>query len=137
MPAGYTYAAVKSAVNNPSILSKQAKEGYAINKFTPENKLEDAEIVDPKDLSSSQKQEINDFAIKLLNSVRTQAGVKAITTNEKVLKFANDVANEYQIHNKTDKVEYIDGLISAEKKQFKYSYEKRCRKFNSFKFTNL
>mgnify|MGYP002409982310 FL=1 len=118
LPSGYNDTTVQEAVNNPSILDKQTAEGNKINKFVSESKADDDEKVDPTNLTTSQKQEINKFAIRLLNEARVQAGVNKVKTSQRTLKLALDVANEYQINNRDifengKPAHYIPGIVKA------------------------
>lgn len=118
LPAGYTKANLLAAYKDPynaTVMKAAAQQGIISNVFYPESKADDQEQVNPSNLTPSQQAEISQFACRIINDARRQIGVGQLSVDARTQKLANDIANEYQTHNKgiNDSDHYIEGIVRA------------------------
>ncbi|MFC2694634.1 MAG: SEC10/PgrA surface exclusion domain-containing protein [Lactobacillus sp.] len=123
LPSGYTRENLLAAYRNPNSTAANAiKQASAIgirsNIFVAENSADNNQAVNPTNLTPAQQQEISDFAVRVLNSARSQIGSQPFYVNHDIQQLANDVATEYQNNNKgiNDASHYIEGLERAGRK---------------------
>ena len=90
------------------------------NRFKSESKNDDEEIIDLNKLTKDQNIKLTNFFIKLLNSARTQLGLKEIYADPKNQKLANDIAAIYLRDRKFGLVtdteptgHYVKGIVEA------------------------
>ena len=127
IPKDYTWEKVLKADEEPTeenvrALDQASSEGMKKNHFVAESKADDEEIVDLNNLTSNQNIKLTNFFIKLLNSVRTQLGIKEIHADPNNQKLANDIAAIYLrdkkfgfITNTEPTGHYVDGIVKAAK----------------------
>lgn len=123
LPSGYNKANLLAAYRNPnsaaaSTIKQASAVGIKSNVFISENLADNTLTVDPTNLTAAQQQEISDFAVRVLNSARSQISSKPFYVNNDIQQLANDVAAEYQNNNKgiNDSSHYIEGLERAGRK---------------------
>ena len=125
IPKDYTWEKVSKADKEPTeenvrALDQASSEGMKKNHFVAESKADDEETVDLNNLTSNQNIKLTNFFIKLLNSARTQLGLKKIYADPKNQKLANDIAAIYLRDRKFGLVtdteptgHYVKGIVEA------------------------
>ncbi|MCH3905215.1 MAG: SEC10/PgrA surface exclusion domain-containing protein [Lactobacillus sp.] len=118
LPAGYTKANLLAAYRNPATaytMKAASRRGIVDNAFYPESKADDQMQVNPSNLTAAQQAEISQFACRIINEARRQIGVGQLTVDARTQKLANDIAAEYQTHNKgiNDSDHYVEGIVRA------------------------
>ena len=128
IPKDYTWEKVSKADKEPidenlRALDRASSEGMKTNRFKSESKNDDEEIIDLNKLTKDQNIKLTNFFIKLLNSARTQLGLKEIYADPKNQKLANDIAAIYLRDRKFGLVtdteptgHYVKGISEAAKK---------------------
>ena len=128
IPKDYTWEKVSKADREPidenlRALDRASSEGMKTNRFKSESKNDDEEIIDLNKLTKDQNIKLTNFFIKLLNSARTQLGLKEIYADPKNQKLANDIAAIYLRDRKFGLVtdteptgHYVKGISEAAKK---------------------
>lgn len=95
MPAGY-YGSLRRAENLQTDSSEKkmvtlSKEGVKNNVFHSESTADDKEKATPMTLTTAQKEELNNYATKLLNEARKQVNSKKVYVNLNIQdRFTND-----------------------------------------------
>ena len=127
IPKDYTWEKVLKADEEPTeenvrALDQASSEGMKKNHFVAESKADDEEIVDLNNLTSNQNIKLTNFFIKLLNSVRTQLGIKEIHADPNNQKLANDIAAIYLkdkkfgfVTNTEPTGHYVEGIVKEAK----------------------
>lgn len=101
MPNGYTRARVLKANNgklngsNKKQLVKASMDGMKENKFSDDDTSDNNRIVTVTSLNKSQKVELSNYALDLINSARNQMGKSDWTYKKGALHFADRVAVNY------------------------------------------
>ena len=125
IPKDYTWEKVSKADKEPidenlRALDRASSEGMKTNRFKSESKNDDEEIIDLNKLTKDQNIKLTNFFIKLLNSARTQLGLKEIYADPKNQKLANDIAAIYLRDRKFGLVtdteptgHYVKGIVEA------------------------
>lgn len=125
IPKDYTWEKVSKADKEPidenlRALDRASSEGMKTNRFKSESKNDDEEIIDLNKLTKDQNIKLTNFFIKILNSARTQLGLKEIYADPKNQKLANDVAAIYLRDRKFGFVtdteptgHYVKGIVEA------------------------
>ncbi len=123
IPKGYTWEKVSAADasdENVGALNQASSEGMKTNRFSSESNADDEEIVDLNNLTSDQNTRLTNFFLDLLNSARSQLGIKQLHADPKNQKLANDIAAIYLRDKKYGFItesepygHYIKGLVEA------------------------
>ena len=125
IPKDYTWEKVSKADKEPidenlRALDRASSEGMKTNRFKSESKNDDEEIIDLNKLTKDQNIKLTNFFIKILNSARTQLGLKEIYADPKNQKLANDIAAIYLRDKKFGFVteteptgHYVKGIVEA------------------------
>ena len=123
IPKGYTWEKVSAADasdENVGALNQASSEGMKTNRFSSESNADDEEIVDLNNLTSDQNTRLTNFFLDLLNSARSQLGIKQLHADPKNQKLANDIAAIYLRDKKFGFItesepygHYIKGLVEA------------------------
>ena len=125
IPKDYTWEKVSKADKEPidenlRALDRASSEGMKTNRFKSESKNDDEEIIDLNKLTKDQNIKLTNFFIKILNSARTQLGLKEIYADPKNQKLANDIAAIYLRDRKFGLVtdteptgHYVKGIVEA------------------------
>ncbi|HFR3691276.1 TPA: SEC10/PgrA surface exclusion domain-containing protein, partial [Streptococcus suis] len=79
-----------SHVQNDATLKHIGEELFNRNTYT---NTADTQTVDLWNMTDEQRKEANQFALDIVNSVRTRLGLKQLVTTQGMLNFATDVAN--------------------------------------------
>lgn len=118
LPKGYTASAILNANNNPKANKKSlinaCKQGMINNKFYG-NDADKGVMVNVTNLTWSQKEEISNFALSLINSARRQMGKQAWTLSTPAMHFADQVAKQYHDNGRSvwDSDHYVAGIERA------------------------
>lgn len=99
LPDGYVEAVQNSNFRSNPTTTKLSNEGMTKNIFTSESKADDELHINSKNLTPAQKKEINDFALRLINEVRNQAGVDNWVYSDKAQAVSDRVAQIYEEDN--------------------------------------
>ncbi|RHW45443.1 hypothetical protein DS832_07645 [Bombilactobacillus bombi] len=115
LPAGYLEA-LQNFIKSPTTansdkllqISKPGILSYVGNDYDKTIK------VDPNNLTINQIKELSDFALKLINQVREQAGQPDLILNQTAIDFAQAVAKEYRDNNNSGlNGHYVAGIVKA------------------------
>lgn len=125
LPKNYTRKELLQAfTGTPSVKFKKAcLEGMDKNNFSrianlAENKRDDQTKINLNKLTIKQKQELTDFALKLINQARKQLDLPAWHYSSSAQKLAQDIAKQYTLNNKSISDQtghYIKGITTATK----------------------
>ena len=74
LPAGYLEAVKNANWEKTSVPDELIRKGVEINNFHSESKADDEMKIDSDNLTPAQDFEINDFALRLINNVRSENG---------------------------------------------------------------
>lgn len=124
MPKGYTKSALlKAYKGNPSSsFIKASMKGMNDNNFSrttaAESKKDNQTKVDPANLTASQRKELANFSLRLINDAREDLGLKPWVYSSNVEKLAQDIAQEYSSNNRgiQNGDHYVAGIVRACKK---------------------
>lgn len=123
MPSGYTKASLLQAYKGkPSASFIQAcMKGMEQNDFSRVSSGEskaDQKMINLADLSASEQKELAEFSLCLINSARSQLGLKPWVYSSGVESLANSIAQEYEQNGKSikDGDHYVAGIVRACKK---------------------
>ena len=94
----------------------QSEKGNAMNNYKA-NLADQNQAVNPDKLTSSQQQELSEFAQNIYNSARSQLGLNNVEYNAKTQKLANRIADNYRKANwdAFDNLHYVKGIAEAQK----------------------
>ena len=104
VPKGYTADLIedwKDDPNNTHVtrkLQRLSRQGMISNRFYDQT-INDNRKVDLNNLSSSDQYELSQYALTLINSIRTQLGLPEFTYTASAQSFANDIAKAYNEDN--------------------------------------
>ena len=107
IPKGYTTNLIEDWCNNPNNaqvtrkLQRLSRQGMISNRFYDQT-INDNRKVDLNNLSSSDQYELSQYALTLINSIRTQLGLPEFTYTASAQSFANDIAKAYNEDNWSD-----------------------------------
>ena len=107
VPKGYTADLIEDWCNNPNNthvthkLQYLSRQGMISNRFY-DQMINDNRKVDLNNLSSSDQYELSQYALTLINSIRTQLGLPEFTYTASAQNFANDIAKAYNEDNWSD-----------------------------------
>lgn len=107
VPKGYTTNLIEDWCNNPNNthltrkLQRLSRQGMISNRFYDQT-INDNRKVDLNNLSSSDQYELSQYALTLINSIRTQLGLPEFTYTASAQSFANDIAKAYNEDNWSD-----------------------------------
>lgn len=116
LPKDYTLAGLKQSDTNPtSQMVSATDEGNRINNFISESVQDDKEKVNMLKLTADQKQEISEFALKMINEARSQLGQSAWHYDTNVQSLADDIAAKYQKDGRgiQDGDHYVSGIVAV------------------------
>lgn len=121
LPAGYTRSALLQAYQGkPSAkFIKASMKGMQANNFSRIKNAEKAKDNKQKlhlnDLTASQRKELAEYSLRLINGARKQLGLKAWVYSAGTEQLALDIANEYQQNNRSikDGGHYVAGIVRA------------------------
>lgn len=116
IPASYTADEIKASEDTPtSTIVKASEEGMDNNIYISESEKDDNEKVNYRNLTTAQKEEISQFALRLINEVRTKLNRPSWHYSALAQKLADDVADEYQENGRgiQDDDHYVPGLSRA------------------------
>lgn len=124
MPKGYTIKALKAAyAGHPSkSFINASMKGMQDNSFSRLSAGESAKDNKTKirldSLTDSQRKELTDYALRLINDARKQLGLRPWIYSQGAEKLALDIATEYQANSKSikDGGHYVAGIVRASKK---------------------
>lgn len=123
MPSGYTRTSLLDAYKGkPSAKFIQAcMQGMQENDFSRVSSGEsknDQRMINPAALSSSDQKELAEFSLRLINSARSQLGLKPWIYSSGVEQLADSIAQEYEQNGKSikDGDHYVAGIVRACKK---------------------
>ena len=100
VPKGYTADLIedwKDDPNNAHVtrkLQRLSRQGMINNRFYDQT-INDNRKVDLNNLSSNDQYELSQYALTLINSIRTQLGLPKFTYTASAQSFANDIAKAY------------------------------------------
>ncbi|UAY40606.1 SEC10/PgrA surface exclusion domain-containing protein [Lactobacillus crispatus] len=94
----------------------QSEKGNAMNNYKA-NLADQNQAVNPDKLTSSQQQELSEFAQNIYNSERSQLGLNNVEYNAKTQELANRIADNYRKQNwdAFDNLHYVKGIAEAQK----------------------
>lgn len=94
----------------------QSEKGNAMNNYKA-NLADQNQAVNPDKLTSSQQQELSEFAQNIYNSARSQLGLNNVEYNAKTQELANRIADNYRQANwdAFDNLHYVKGIVEAQK----------------------
>ena len=104
VPKGYTADLIedwKDDPNNAHVtrkLKRLSRQGMINNRFYDQT-INDNRKVDLNNLSSSDQYELSQYALTLINSIRTQLGLPKFVYTASAQSFANDIAKAYNEDN--------------------------------------
>lgn len=107
VPKGYTADLIESWKDDPNNahvtrkLQRLSRQGMISNRFYDQT-INDNRKVDLNNLSSSDQYELSQYALTLINSIRTQLGLPKFTYTASAQGFANDIAKAYNEDNWSD-----------------------------------
>ena len=113
LPTNYTRTGVKEAYYNLNIaqMKKASNEGWNKNHFSPDSKNNYTEKINVLHLTPDQQKELSEYAAKVINQFRSQAGVGSWYYTDEVQSLANDIATEYQTHHRGIDTDYKSGQV--------------------------
>ena len=100
VPKGYTADLIEDWCDNPNNahvtrkLQRLSRQGMISNRFYDQT-INDNRKVDLNNLSSSDQYELSQYALTLINSIRTQLGLPEFVYTASAQSFANDIAKAY------------------------------------------
>lgn len=114
----YSLAQVRRGLDDPESLANKSLQGMKKNKFHSESKKDDKTKLNLSKLTASQKRELTNYTLRLINQVRQQLDLLKWTSDQRTQALADEIAREYQIHGKTilDSDHYTAGIIRAAQK---------------------
>lgn len=114
----YSLDEVRRAQTNPEILAANSLKGMKENKFHSESKKDDKTKINLSKLTASQKRELTNYTLRLINQVRQQLDLPKWTSDQRTQALADEIAREYTIHDKSilDSDHYISGILRAANK---------------------
>ena len=101
---GYTADLIESWKDDPNNahvtrkLKRLSRQGMINNRFYDQT-INDNRKVDLNNLSSSDQYELSQYALTLINSIRTQLGLPKFVYTASAQNFANDIAKAYNEDN--------------------------------------
>ena len=104
VPKGYTADLIedwKDDPNNAHVtrkLQRLSRQGMISNRFYDQT-INDNRKVDLNNLSSNDQYELSQYALTLINSIRTQLGLPKFVYTASAQSFANDIAKAYNEDN--------------------------------------
>ena len=107
VPKGYTANLVEDWHDSPNSkklnrkLKRLSRRGMLSNKFYDRRKA-DKRKVNLANLSNRDQYELSQYALTLINSIRTQLGLPKFTYTASAQSFANDIAKAYNKDNWSD-----------------------------------
>ena len=107
VPKGYTANLVEDWHDSPNSkkltrkLKRLSRQGMLSNKFYDRRKA-DKRKVNLANLSNRDQYELSQYALTLINSIRTQLGLPKFTYTASAQGFANDIAKAYNEDNWSD-----------------------------------
>lgn len=96
LPAGYLEAVKNANWEKTSVPDSLIIKGVEMNNFHSESKADDEMKIDSANLTPSQAYEINNFALRLINSVRAENGQKPWYYSTRSYAIAKRVAYLYE-----------------------------------------
>ena len=96
LPAGYLETVKKANWGKTSVPDSLIIKGVEMNNFHSESKADDEMKIDSANLTPSQAYEINNFALRLINSVRAENGQKPWYYSTRSYAIAKRVAYLYE-----------------------------------------
>lgn len=122
VPKGYTADLIedwKDDPNNAHVtrkLQRLSRQGMISNRFYDQT-INDNRKVDLNNLSSSDHYELSQYALTLINSIRTQLGLPKFVYTASAQSFANDIAKAYNEDNWSDYQSHDISAINRVAKQ--------------------
>ena len=118
LPSGYTKSAIikwNQTGKASKALINASKKGMKENINSEAGN--DNSLVNVTKLTNSQKVELSEYTLSLINSARNQLGKQSWTYKTGALHFADRVANQYYDHNRScwDADHYVPGIERAAK----------------------
>lgn len=118
LPSGYTKSAIikwNATGKASKALVKASIKGMKNN--TDSGAGSDNTLVNVTKLTHSQKVELSKYTLSLINSARNQLGKRSWTYHKGALRFADRVANQYYLHDRScwDDDHYVAGIKRAAK----------------------
>lgn len=107
VPKGYTAGLIEDWHDSPNSkkltrkLKRLSRRGMLSNKFYDRRKA-DKRKVNLANLSNRDQYELSQYALTLINSIRTQLGLPEFTYTASAQSFANDIAKAYNEDNWSD-----------------------------------
>lgn len=107
VPKGYTADLIEDWHDSPNSkkltrkLKRLSRRGMLSNKFYDRRKA-DKRKVNLANLSNHDQYELSQYALTLINSIRTQLGLPEFTYTASAQSFANDIAKAYNEDNWSD-----------------------------------
>lgn len=107
VPKGYTAGLIEDWHDSPNSkkltrkLKRLSRRGMLSNKFYDRRKA-DKRKVNLANLSNHDQYELSQYALTLINSIRTQLGLPKFTYTASAQSFANDIAKAYNEDNWSD-----------------------------------
>lgn len=107
VPKGYTADLIedwKDDPNNAHVtrkLQRLSRQGMISNRFYDQT-INDNRKVDLNNLSNNDQYELSQYALTLINSIRTQLGLPEFKYTASAQNFANDIARAYNEDNWSD-----------------------------------
>ena len=104
VPKGYTAGLIEDWCDSPNSkkltrkLKRLSRRGMLSNKFYDRRKA-DKRKVNLANLSNRDQYELSQYALTLINSIRTQLGLPEFTYTASAQNFANDIAKAYNEDN--------------------------------------
>lgn len=122
VPKGYTADLIedwKDDPNNAHVtykLQRLSRQGMISNRFY-DQKINDNRKVDLNNLSNNDQYELSQYALTLINSIRTQLGLPEFKYTASAQNFANDIAKAYNEDNWSDYQGHDISVINRVAKQ--------------------
>lgn len=82
-------------------MKKASNESRSLNYFVDSDK-DKQNIVDLDNMTDSQKQEINEYTVRLINDLRQKMRQPALILNSDVMKMAEEIGTEYNKDNRSN-----------------------------------
>lgn len=107
VPKGYTAGLIEDWKDDPNDahvtrkLQRLSRQGMISNRFYDQT-INDNRKVDLNNLSSNDQYELSQYALTLINSIRTQLGLPKFVYTASAQNFANDIAKAYSEDNWSD-----------------------------------
>lgn len=104
VPKGYTADLIEDWKDDPNDahvtrkLQRLSRQGMISNRFYDQT-INDNRKVDLNNLSSNDQYELSQYALTLINSIRTQLGLPEFVYTASAQSFANDIAKAYNEDN--------------------------------------